>query len=311
MNRAHAYNAMIRIGHILCPIDFSEFSRRAVRHAVAMAQTHEARLTVLHVLVKVPAVDVPPIELTAADRAHLMKEMQQFVGPTTPGLPLDFVVREARDVRREILDQIEILRADLLVIGSHGRTGFEKLLLGSVAEHVLRKAACPVMVVPCGAAEHVGEVRFARILCPVDFSAGSAEGLRYASSIASGAGAQLTVMHVIEVPPELREHYAAVPDLDIERLHAAAQAAAVEHLHHFVAATIGQLRASAILVREGAAYRHILAVAAEQRSDLIVMGVHGRGAVDRIVFGSNTARVLRTATCPVLTIPAQHAVQAN
>jgi nucleotide-binding universal stress UspA family protein len=302
MDRAHAYWAMIQIARILCPVDFSEFSRRAVQHAVAMARSHKARLTVLHVLHNVPALDVPPIEVTPADRANLVRDMQQLLGATTPDVPIDFVVREARDVRREILDQIEVLAADLLVIGSHGRTGFEKLLLGSVAEHVLRKASCPVMVVPCDVADPVGEVRFARILCPVDFSPRSAEALTYASRVAEETGARLTVMHVIEIPPELLERYPAVAELDVDKLHAAARATAVQRLHDFVAAAIGSGRDVDTVVREGAAYRHILAVAAEQRCDLIVMGVQGRGAVDLFVFGSNTARVIRAATCPVLTI---------
>lgn len=293
---------MIQIAHILCPVDFSEFSQRAVRHAVTMAGSYRARLTVLHVLETVRTVDVPPVALTAADREHLVKQMQQLVGEAPSGVAMEFLVREAHDVRREILDQIDSLQADLVVIGSHGRTGFEKLLLGSVAEHVLRKAPCPVLVVPRGAPGQLDRVHFARVLCPVDFSGGSLAALTYASSIARETRAHLTVLHVIELPPELREHYPEVTDLDIDELHAAARAAAIRRLRDLVTASATGGRAVDTLVREGAAYRHILTIAAEQRSDLIVMGVQGRSAVDLLVFGSNTARVMRAATCPVLTV---------
>jgi nucleotide-binding universal stress UspA family protein len=294
---------MIRIAHILCPVDFSEFSRRAVGHAVKMAQSYDARLTVLHVVVTVPALEVPPVPLTAADRDRIVKEMRQLVGEVPAGPPIDCAVREARDVRRGILDHSEMLQADLLVLGSHGRTGFETLLLGSVAEHVIRKASCPVMVVPrAAAADQVSQVHYGRILCPVDFSARSVEALAFAASIARETDAELTAMHVIEMPPELREHYPAVADVDIERLHAAAREQSVRRLRDLVSATAGSVRAVDTVVREGAAYRHILSLAAERGMDLIVMGVQGRGAVDLAVFGSNTSRVIRAATCPVLTI---------
>jgi nucleotide-binding universal stress UspA family protein len=294
---------MIEIRHVLCPVDFSEFSRRSVDHAIAMTRRYRARLTVLHVFINRPALDLPPLELTGGDRERLLTDMRQLVG-APPDLPVEYVVREAQDVRQEILVQIDVLKADLLVIGSHGRSGFEKLLLGSVTEKVLRKAGCPVMVVPRRApdADQASPVRFARILCPLDFSQGSLKALTYALSIAQGADARLTVMHSIEMPPELREHYPIVSDFDIDQLHAAAQAESLRHLRELVPAPARTYCTVETVVREGAAYLQILAVADEQDSDLIVMGVRGRGAIDLMVFGSNTARVIRAATCPVLTV---------
>jgi nucleotide-binding universal stress UspA family protein len=294
---------MFHAGRILCPVDFSEFSARAVHHAVLLAKSYGAPLTMLHVVATSPTVDVPPIELTAADREHLVQTMKALVGEAPSSVPIDFRVCEARDVRQEILEQIDILKANLVVIGTHGRTGFEKLLLGSVAEKVLRKASCPVMVVPRSAPDAVGPVHFTRIVCPVDFSGCSEKALTYALSIAQETDAQLTIMHVIEMPPELREHFATVPDLDIDRLHASARAAATQRVRDLVSRSARGSRAVDVVVREGAAYRQILAVAAEQRSDVIVMGVEGRGAVDLAVFGSNTSHVIRAATCPVLAVP--------
>lgn len=294
---------MINLSHILCPVDFSEFSHRALDHAIAMAKWYGARLTVLHVVVNRPAVDLPPFELTDVDRGQILTEMQTFVGqqPTDPSI--DFLIREASDVRREILHQIDALKADLLVIGSHGRTGFERLLLGSVTERVIRKAACPVMVVPRRApdAERGGPVRFGRILCPVDFSEGSLAALTYALSIAQEADARLTVMHAIEIPPELSEDPVS-PSFDIDAIHAAARAARLQRLRELVPASARAYCTVETTVCEGAAYDHILKVAVEQHSDLIVMGVQGRGAINLLVFGSNTVRVTRAATCPVLAV---------
>jgi nucleotide-binding universal stress UspA family protein len=296
--------AMIEIGHVLCPVDFSEFSRRAVDHAIAMARWYEARLTVLHVFVNRPTMDLPPLELTSIDRERLLTDMKQLVGEPPPHLSIEYLVREAPDVWREVLDQIDSLKADLLVIGSHGRSGFEKLFLGSVTEKVLRKAACPVMIVPRRApdADQAGPVRFARILCPVDFSEGSLRALTYALSIAQEADARLSVLHVIEMPPELREHYPITGDVDIDQVHAAAEAASLRRLRELVPAAGRTYCTVETVVREGAAYRQILKVAGEQGSDVIVMGVQGRGAMDLMMFGSNTSRVIRAATCPVLTV---------
>jgi len=295
---------VIEIGRILCPVDFSEFSQRALHHAVAMAKWYRARLTVLYIFVNLPTLDLPPIELTDSDRQQLLTEMRQLAGQLPPDLSIDFLVREAPDVRREILDQAEALKADLLVIGSHGRSGFEKLLLGSVTEKVIRKATCPLMVVPRGAPDAVGAepVRFSRILCPVDFSDASVSALEYAMDVAQEAGAQLTLVHVIEMPPELRAHYPASGDFNVDHIRAAAEAECLRHLRSLIPESVRTHCAVKTVVQEGAAYREVLRVAAEDKSDLIVMGVHGRGAVDLMVFGSNTARVIRAATCPVLVV---------
>jgi len=295
---------MITISHVLCPVDFSEFSRRALDHAFAMAKWYQARLTVLHVVVNRPAVDLPPFELTDVDRAQILTEMEGFVGQQPPDLSVDFLIREASDIRSEILHQIEALHASLLVIGSHGRTGFERLLLGSVTEKVIRKAACPVMVVPRRApdAERGGPVHFSRILCPVDFSEGSLTALTYALSIAQEADARLTVMHAVEVPPELAEDPLS-PTFDVDAIHAATRAARLRRLRGLVPASARTYCAVETIVCDGAAYDYILKVAAEQHSDLIVIGVQGRGAINLLVFGSNTVRVTRAATCPVLVVP--------
>ena len=295
---------MIDISHVLCPVDFSEFSRCALDHAIAMATWYEARLTVLHVVVNRPAVDIPPFELTDVERGQILADLTAFVGQQPPDPSVDLLIREASDVRREILHQVDALKADVLVIGSHGRSGFERLLLGSVTERVIRQAACPVMVVPRGApdAERGGPVRFSRILCPVDFSEGSLAGLTYALGLAQEADARLTVMHALELPPELNEHPMSA-DVNIDALHAAAKATRLQHLRELVPESARTYCTVETMVEEGAAYRQILKVAAGQHSDLIVMGVHGRGAIDLLVFGSNTLRVTRAATCPVLAVP--------
>jgi nucleotide-binding universal stress UspA family protein len=293
---------MITISQVLCPVDFSEFSRHAIHHAMAMARWYEARLTVLHVFGTRGELDLPAV--TEADRELVLSDMKAFVGETGPGPPVNFVAYEAPDVRREILNQVRALNIDLLVMGSHGRTGVERLLLGSVTENVIRKAPCPVMVVPRRAddADRARPVHLPRILCPVDFSPGSLNALAYAFSIAQEADAELTLLHAIELPPELAEHPVS-PAIDVDAVRASVEAARLRHLRELVPESVKTYCTVHTVVREGAAYREILKTATARAVDLIVMGVQGRGAVDLMIFGSNTLRVCRAATCPVLSVP--------
>jgi nucleotide-binding universal stress UspA family protein len=298
---------VIEISRILCPIDFSECSNRALHHALAVARWYGAQVTVLHVFTNVPNLEVPGAPCADPDRELLISRMQAFAGRTPPGVPVHFVARCAGDVRTEILEQSRALMADLMVIGSHGRSGFERLLLGSVTERIVRKSPCPVMVVPPRAQDadgpgltHGGR---RRILCAVDFSDASLGALEYAISLAEEADAQLTLLHSIEVPPELREPIPVPPDFSIDQCHAAADAACLQRLRGLVPASARVFCQVETTVTEGAAYRQIPHLSAEKTTDLIVMGVHGHGVLDLLLFGSNTARVIRAAACPVLIVP--------
>lgn len=304
---------MIKISRILCPIDFSEFSRRALRHAVATARWYDSRLTVLYVLPFVPAMNVLPslaadpaqqIRLAATDLRHLREAALRFVQAVDPGaVPCDVIVTERNDVHREILEQAQTVSADLLVLGSHGHSGFDRLMLGSIAEKVLRKATCPVMIVPPHAEHPVaaGDVDFDRILCAVDFSACSLAALTHALSMAEEADAKVTILNVIEKPPEL-DAFPVSAAFNVDEVRAAAEAERLRRLRALVPASIVPYCTVETAVWEGSAWRGILHMAAERQSDLIVMGVHGRGAVDLALFGSNTHHVIRAATCPVLTV---------
>lgn len=292
------------ITRILCAVDFSEFSQHAVDHAAALAHWYGAQLTILHVFVNRPVLDLPPPPMADADREQIDTNLHRLVAHVPVEVRLDLRVREAADAHREILKEAEAVNADLLVLGTHGRSGFERLMLGSVTERVIRKASCPTLIVPSHApdADPDEPVRLRRILCAVDFSETSARALRYALSLGEGAPAQITLLYAIEVPPELHTDPMA-EGFSVEKTHAAAEAESLSRLRCLVRALPQGAATIKTVVREGPAYREILKVAAERSADLIVMGVHGRGALDLMVYGSNTARVTRGATCPVLVVP--------
>jgi nucleotide-binding universal stress UspA family protein len=175
------------------------------------------------------------------------------------------------------------------------------LLLGSVADAVLRRAACPVLIVPPHADDQHVVVPFKRIICPVDFSPTSAFVVNFALTLAQEDDAEITLVHSVEIPPELRD-YAFPAEIDIDAVHAAARADALQRLRDLVPQDAREYCTVHTEAVEGRPHRAVVRLAADQDADLIVMGAHGRSAIDRLVFGSNTYAVIRDAACPVLAV---------
>ena len=163
------------IRQILCPIDLSDASRHALEHARVLAQWYTAKITVLHVCnpMVIPSTDfagigmVPPAVLTEVERDIARQEVLEFIGGEQMA-GMDVFI-DSGQAANAILVRAFALPADLIVMGTHGIGGFEHLLLGSVTEKVLRKAACPVLTVP-PRARMTSKLPFKRLLRPVDFS---------------------------------------------------------------------------------------------------------------------------------------------
>jgi len=294
---------MIRIAHVLCPVDFSEISQHALDHAAAIARWYEARLTLLYVFANLPTMDLPPLVLEDADRERLLSELRRMAAAVPRDVPVEFSIQEARFVHEEILAQLGTTHADLLVLATHGRSGFQRLFLGSVTEKVIRKTTCPTLVVPPRAPDVPAgsPIQFRRLLCAVDFSENSLDALAHAINMAEEANAQLTVLHVVEFPPMLNVE-PTMPAVDLSRLREAAVSDGRRKLEELIPEEARTYCTVDTAVVEGRAYREILRQATERQSDLIVMGVHGRGAVDLLVFGSTTHHVIRASACPVLLV---------
>ena len=303
-------NSWSTIARILAPIDFSEMSVPALGYAVALARWYESRIAALHVVVNRPAVNIvpspyptvfAPVALEGI-RADVMSHLDGVIAQASASdVTIDKVVEEASDVPGEILARAGILPADLIVMGTHGRGGFDRLVLGSVTEKVLRKACCPVLTVPKGAhpAPAHAAIQFHRLLCAVDFSAASLAALEFALSLAEEADARLTLLHVLELPHGLRD---SPWDFDVEGARARVEADSTRRLWELVPDEVRAFCTIETAVAEGRAVSEILRAAAERQSELILMGVHGRGALDLMVFGSNMHAVIRQAQCPVLTV---------
>jgi nucleotide-binding universal stress UspA family protein len=294
---------MLGIKRILCPTDFSEYADRALAHAVAFAKWTGAEITALHA---VPAVFPPPLAVPAPapaipfDAARRRKVEERLAAFTEPArearVTVSPVLVEGEPVN-EILARTQAGEADLVVMGTHGASGFERFVLGSVTEKVLRKAECPVVTVPRGERDTPSAFLFKTIVCAIDFSDCSAGALRAAADIARETTGRLVLLHVLDwlAPEDPRAvAHAPAPDRrewleDDARTRLAAYGAGLDVLNERI-------------VCGGRPYREILRVADEHDAGLLVMGVQGRGAIDLMLFGSTTHHVIREARCPVLTL---------
>jgi nucleotide-binding universal stress UspA family protein len=300
----------VSIERILCPIDFSEFSERALRRAVTLARWFEARVTALHLIAPTPwampaaayAADVAvSLDLLPCRREEATKELERFVAPLLgEGVPIQISLGEG-EPWRGIQAAAEALPADLVVMGTHGRSGFEHLLLGSVTEKVLRRAPCPVLTVGSAQMAPSGARLFRRIVCAADLTKGSEATLDLALSLAAENLARVTLLHVVEgfLGEGGSELYRPVPDA--AALKSAFMDQARERLAEAGRSARGLCEVSE-RVESGAAWRQILRVAKETCADLIVMGVHVHGGFGRLLLGSTANHVVRQAPCPVLVV---------
>jgi nucleotide-binding universal stress UspA family protein len=296
----------IIVRNIVCPVDTSEFSRRALGHAVALGKWYGAEVTAVAVR---PTILPPP----------LWTEYPV----TVPYYPSEHGERAAEAVRTFVRDVggtesvrveltegfivSEILRiamarhADLIVMGTHGLSGFNRFLLGSVTEEVLRQASCPVLTVPRQVEGGSPEVTYKTIVCGVDFSPSSERAIDYALSLAQEAGGRIVLVHALESLPEEDSKLSA--HFNIPEYRRAVENEARAGLEGLVPPEVRNWCDTEPVLGHGRAYRELLRVAEDRGADLIVLGVRGHSAAELALFGSNTQHVLRQARCPVLTVP--------
>ena len=291
----------MRLKSILCPVDFSEFSSAAYQHALSLAEYYQARLICLHIveLWKYPFADYAAHAadyakfanaLNEGGEVQLQKFVQQYSGERTEP---ELVVRQgnASDCTLAFAQKESL---EVIVMGTHGRRGFDRLVLGSTTDRVVRKATCPVLVVssPSQSATTIGrdgKHRLSRILYCTDFSHNS-EGARvYAISLAAEYGAELTMLHVAEGASDLARAEAIIAERS-------------QQLDQTIPDTERKKFSVRTLVKFGSAYEEIVRHAKEAHASLIIMTARGGDAVDRAVFGSTTYRVMQLGPCPVLAV---------
>ena len=292
---------MPSIKRILCPIDFSESSVLAFDYAQSVAAHYKALLLLQHVVDSLrpyyPYHAFPDDydEICRKLRANAVQQLQEFAKTHNCGGVYTQCTVQDGDVTALILEVAEERAVDLIVMGTHGLRGIDQLTLGSVTEKVLRKAGCPVLAARMPAHDSASEpgaphlIEVHRIVCCTDFSESSNQALEQAVSVAAEYCAELTLLHVIE-------HMSSSSDVENET------ARALEGLEKQISPWARQNIVTKPVVRIGKAYQQIIQLALESETDLLVMGVRGRHALDLAVFGSTTYRVVQSGPCPVLVV---------
>jgi nucleotide-binding universal stress UspA family protein len=303
---------MITLKRILCPVDFSEPSKRALRHALAIARWHESHLTVLYVedvLLHAASVEASGYHDLPERQDQELREFVGAAGGSDRGVT---TVIDSGDAVSGILTRATRDASDLIVMGTNGRSGLARAILGSVTERVVRQASIPVLTIPPSAElpESDALMPFDPILCASDFSPASGQALDLAIVMGQEADARVILFHALP-PPPVDGGIAPVPfptsggiDWSERRIDALARLK-----RGLPADAVFRCRPE-LAVAEGHAAEAILETAYREDVKLIVMGVQSRGALDRLIFGSTTRRVMQAAACPVLSIRADRAAES-
>ena len=295
---------MLQIENILFPTDQSECAEQARAHAAFLADWHDARL---HVVGVIPKEGYPPDLLDelrlsdeeVADQLHLQWGQDDVAGAAAEEVPKSKLIvkqLEAGSAAEGILDYTEEQSIDLVVMGTHGRRGAGRLLLGSVAEEVVRRSECPVLTVrPDG--EKLAQPTVRRILAPVDFFEFTHLAIDYAVELAQTYGARIDLLHVLQ-HTALPEPYGMPPMMDdLEQM----QKNAHRGLEKLVREDIGYEDVR-VAVEIGHPATGIADYAEAHDIDLVVIPTHGRSGLKRILLGSVAEKVVRRAPCPVFTV---------
>lgn len=289
----------LELKHILVPTDFSECSRSALKQAAAIARLHNSDLLLLHLVNAEPILyagleggtwDHSTVLAAARKQAEIFERDEELVT-----VRHDFLLQTGalEDVLHEVIQKRDI---SMIVLGTHGRSGLKKMIMGSVAEEIFRIATCPVLTIgPDVQPTLLTHGRFQSILFATDFSEGSRHALPYAAALAQESRARLTLLHVLDE--------GSVTSL---YLHSHLAFTAKSQLLQMARENLPITTPADVEVVNGYSVEQILRIARKNEADLIVLGVHkssGIGARASAHLPWTIAQsVVCHATCPVLTV---------
>lgn len=301
----------LRLRRILCPVDLSEISERALFHAARIASHYDARLFVQHVFPTLAGQESKrggeslQIEELPPELQSKELEVRDVIGRTGADRCHMSLILNDGDPRERILETISAKHIDLMVIGTHGRRGLKRLVQGSLTERVIHQATCPSLVISrrgphAAPRSKFDPLRLKTILAPTDFSANSMRLVIYALRWAWDPSSHVVLLHTVETaPPALGKLSDLLPEYgaDIEvRLREAF--GKMRALIPFPERLPCQVEFE---VRDGDPQEQILRVAKEKRADLIIMGARILEN-PAAVWGSTIAGVLRDGRYPVLAV---------
>jgi nucleotide-binding universal stress UspA family protein len=308
------------IRNILVPTDFSTMSIRAIDVARRLAHRYDAAVHLAHVYqLEYPAgfmAPMPPLIpfSLASYEEDVDKRLAHQLGALADQYGLHrnncYLICGA-PAFDEICRLAKKLPADLIVMPTHGRTGFKHVFLGSTAERIVQHSPCPVLVARQNRRRRKAGRAFSinRILVPVDFSECSLRGLHYAVSFAERFAARIVLVHSLQIGyPYTADGYALY---DLSALTGALQRDAARQMQTFVplAKVRGVKLETAITTGQPASA--ICTFAHDRNIDLIITSTHGHTGFKHVLIGSTAEQVVRHAPCPVLVVPSHPKIRAS
>ena len=307
----------LQLRRILVPIDFSRQSTKALRYALSLASKFDAEVRLLHVID--PGEEPSP----AIIRMPLVTEpetMVRIAGKLLQSWAVRFRIPVSKDtctvtrgrIFRKIVAAASEMKADLIVLATHGYTGFKRVIHGSTAERVVQHSRCPVLIVRAQEQEFLdrdgsdpakrGVISIKKILVPVDFSNASRAGIRYAALLAARFGATLRLFHAIDpyaetiggepIPGETMSLMEAVYEVTSRQMDRLRQSAILAGIKCETEIRIGSPVGRDLLRDPGrGGFRSLL------------LSTHGYGGLRRALLGGVAKQVVRCARCPLITVP--------
>jgi len=291
---------MAELKHILAATDLSAPARHAVERAALVAAGNDAALAMIHIANLAPLDQIRQLLSSEPERLEqdLVDQLRESLRTLGASIHERFGITPALrvatgDLLPELLNHAATLPADLLVLGARGSSFLRHILLGTTAERLLSSSRFPMLVV-----KQPPHEPYRQLLVPVDFSASSLRALKLARRIAPHA--DITVLHVFEVPFEGQLRYAGVDDSKIEHYRAIAHNQAWEKLRQLrTSAELDDARVE-LLVRQGDVSQRIIEQEQEADCDLIVIGKHGKDAIEELLLGRVTRHVLTESQGDIL-----------
>jgi nucleotide-binding universal stress UspA family protein len=301
----------LRLAHILVPIDFSPLSDGAIETALQLARPFAATIHLLHVREYHHLFEyMAPRESASVSVATFLDQASRRLAEDLKKLahryeisPAQCYIQEGAPIFNEIGKVARAMKADLIVMPTHGRTGLKHLFLGSTAERVAQHSPCPVFVLR----KMVRKID--KLLVPVDFSDCALAGLQYAIQIAHQFAARIFVLHVAEVNDPYPADALAV--YDFSALEESALRSGVRQMQAFARrAQFGSVKFETG-VKVGLPVGEICSFAEKQKIDLIIAATHGRTGLPHVFMGSTAEQVMRHASRSVLIVPSHPEVRAK
>ena len=296
---------MIQMSRILCPIDFSKCSKVALKNALELAKKTNAQLHLFHAILMYeddsykPNDRLPDNIVSYELIEEISNQKLKNVADDHAGDAVKIVTASSRafSAAEEILNYAEENKIDLLIMGIHGRTAISHLLLGSVAERVIRMAKCPVMTFR-NDAKNLGI--YHKILAPIDFSEHSKLALRYSLELARIYQSEITLLHVFEQP--VHPSFYAAGKTSVFKINSDLKKRATDAMLIFRNEQGNEKIKTSYVLAEGAAYHEIVEHSKKGNFDLLVIAAHGLRGLQHFLIGSTTEKVIRHAEIPVLTV---------